>query len=108
MWKVGAFAVMLAQNGRALSGKTKPRREVRFWCAFGKVGLRYSGPLPISDLGNKYLLIVEDYFSKWTEAYPIPNQEVKTVADVLVHEFVSRYGVPGELHSDQGRNFGAN
>ena len=73
-----------------------------------RLALDILGPLPISDLGNKYLLIVEDCFSKWTEVYPIPNQEAKTVADALVHEFVSRYRVPGELHSDQGRNFGAN
>jgi hypothetical protein len=33
----------------------------------------------------------------------MPNQESKTVADVLVCEFVSR--VPGEIHSDQGRHF---
>ena len=31
------------------------------------------GPLPVSDLGNKYLLIVADYFTKWTEAFPIRN-----------------------------------
>ena len=46
-----------------------------------------------------------DYFTKWPEAYPIPNQEATTVAEVLVKELVSRFGVPVELHSDQGRNF---
>ena len=63
------------------------------------------GPLPVSDAGNKYLLIAADYFTKWPEAYPLPNQEAVTVAEVLVTEFVSRFGVPLELHSDQGRNF---
>ena len=63
------------------------------------------GPLPVSDSGNKYLLIVVDYFTKWPEAYPLPNQEASTVADILVREFVSRFGVPMKLHSDQGRNF---
>ena len=29
----------------------------------------------------------------------------KTVAKVLVEEFICRYGIPKELHSDQGRNF---
>ena len=72
-----------------------------------RLALDILGPLPISNLGNKYLFIVGDYLSKWTEAYPIANQEAKTMPDVLVHEFVSRYGVPGELHCDQGRNFEA-
>lgn len=35
----------------------------------------------------------------------IPNQESKTVVDALVNNWVCRYGVPLELHSDQGRNF---
>ena len=39
------------------------------------------------------------------EAYPIPDQQAETVASKLVEEFVCRFGVPNELHSDQGRNF---
>lgn len=63
------------------------------------------GPLPISDLGNKYLLIVADYFTKWTEVFPIQNQEANTVAEKIVKEVVSRFRVPLSIHSDQGRNF---
>ena len=33
-----------------------------------------------------------DYFSKWPEAYAVPNQEAKTVATVIVNEFVCRFG----------------
>lgn len=46
-----------------------------------------------------------DYFSKWPEAYPLPNMEATTVADVFVKNWIARFGVPMELHSDQGRNF---
>ena len=46
-----------------------------------------------------------DYFSKWPEAYALPNQEANTVAEVLVKELVCRFGVPWYIHSDQGRNF---
>ena len=63
------------------------------------------GPLPLSSQGNKYILIAADYFTKWVEAYPLANQEAVTVAEVLIREFVSRFGVPLILHSDQGRNF---
>ena len=70
-----------------------------------RVAIDILGPLPTSEEGNKYLLIAADYFTKWVEAYAIPNQEAVTVADVLVKEFVCRYGVPLFIHSDQGRNF---
>ena len=63
------------------------------------------GPLPTSDSGNKYLLIVADYFTKWTEAFPLQHQEATKFAEVIVKEVVSRFGVPLSLHSDQGRNF---
>ena len=45
-----------------------------------------------------------DHFSKWVEAFTLPNQEAVTVADVLVKEMVSQFGVPIELHSHQERN----
>ena len=63
------------------------------------------GPLPLSNKGNRYLLVATDYFTRWPEAYPIPNQEATTEARFLVEEFFSRFGVPFEVHSDQGRNF---
>ena len=70
-----------------------------------RVAIDVLGPLPETDSGNKYILIAMDYFSKWPEAYALPNQEAVTVANVLVSQFFSRFGVPAELHSDQGRNF---
>ena len=45
------------------------------------------------------------YFSKWPEALPVSNQETATVARALVEGFFCRFGMPEELHSDQGRNF---
>ena len=35
------------------------------------------GPFPESDSGNKYALVVVDSFSKWMEAYPVPNSRSK-------------------------------
>jgi hypothetical protein len=49
--------------------------------------------------------VVTDCFTKYVEIYPMPNQEAETVAKALTREFFSRYGVPEELHSDQGTQF---
>ena len=50
-------------------------------------------------------MVIGDYFSRWMEAFPIPNQEASTVADNLVDEVFLRYSAPEQLHSDQGRQF---
>ena len=51
---------------------------------FERIALDILGPLPRTKQGNKYLLVNEDYFSKWLEAIPIRNKESTTVAKKLV------------------------
>ena len=75
---------------------------------FERVALDILGPLPETAAKNKYILVVGDYFSKWTEAYALPNQEAQTVAKVVAEQWVCRFGTPRTLHSDQGRNFESN
>ncbi|GFW70250.1 hypothetical protein TNCV_3337681 [Trichonephila clavipes] len=72
---------------------------------FERIAFDILGPLPRTASGNKYLLVVMDYFTKWPEVYPIPDQEAPTVAEAVVQHWISIYGVPLPLHSDQGRNF---
>ncbi|XP_018563442.1 protein NYNRIN-like [Anoplophora glabripennis] len=72
---------------------------------FERIAIDVAGLFPRSSSGNRYILVVMDYFSKWPEIYPIPNQEAVTVAEVLFENWICRYGVTREIHSDQGRNF---
>ena len=63
------------------------------------------GPFPESKTGNRYILVVADYFTKWTEAYLIHNQEATTMAQKITDEFFLRFSLPEQLHSDQSQNF---
>ena len=63
------------------------------------------GPLPENESGNRYVLVASDYFTRWVEAYAIPNQEATTVARKLVDEMFCRFSPPEQLHSYQGRQF---
>ena len=63
------------------------------------------GPFPVSTNNNRYILVVMDYFTKYVEAYAIPDQKAETVANTIVFEFFSRFGLPLDLHSDQGKNY---
>ena len=70
-----------------------------------RVALDILGPLPLTERRNKYIVVIGDYYTKWIEAFAIPNQEAKTVAKIFFDEFVCRFGAPTYLHTDQGRNF---
>ena len=56
-------------------------------------------PFPLTPRGNKFVLVVTYYFSKWRESYPIPNQDAFMVVEKLVGEFIiiCRFGVPREI-----------
>ena len=69
------------------------------------IGINIMGPLPISNHGNNCVIVVGDYFTCWIKAYAIPDQQAETTAKTLVNEFMSRFGIPLEMHIDQGRNF---
>ena len=35
----------------------------------------------------------------------MPNMEAVTVAKILVNEVIARFGIPNQIHSDQGKQF---
>ena len=61
--------------------------------------------VPPSSQGNQYVLVVQDYFSKWPFARGLADQKAERIVQVLKDDIFSLVGPPRKLHSDQGRNF---
>jgi transposase InsO family protein len=71
------------------------------------LSLDLTGPHPATSGGHRYILTFIDHFSRWAEAVPVRNQEAVTVAKALVVHWISRFGCPLQILTDQGSCFEA-
>lgn len=70
--------------------KSKCREKIRLHCSgnpFERIGVDITGPFHITDSGNRVMLVVMDYFTKWPEVSALPNEEASTVAKALVDNY---------------------
>eukprot|EP00731_Ephydatia_muelleri_P008113 Em0004g451a len=65
------------------------------------------GPLPRSRSGNKFILVVCDYATRYPEAVAMKSVVAEYVAEELIGIF-ARVGIPREILTDQGSNFMSN
>lgn len=62
------------------------------------------GPLPISE-NARFIITMIDRFTRWPEAYPVADASAETTARTFYDGWISRYGTPATITTDQGRNF---
>lgn len=62
--------------------------QPKIWC---QVGMDLIGPMPETPRGNKYIITLTDYFSKWAEAAPLPDKTAVGVANFIYS--VSHYHI---------------
>ncbi|CAG2215708.1 unnamed protein product [Mytilus edulis] len=85
--------------------KRAPMQIQRSGFPMERIAVDILGELPKTANNNKYILVIADYYTKWTESFPMENMEASTVANIIVTEIICRFGVPTLIHSDQGRQF---
>ena len=71
---------------------------------FHRIGMDLVGHLLTTAAGNRFILVVVDYATRWPEAFPLRFTDSKTVADQLLLMF-TRVGVPEQILTDCGQNF---
>ncbi|GFX32404.1 retrovirus-related Pol polyprotein from transposon 412 [Trichonephila clavipes] len=70
------------------------------------VTLALLGPYPASRPERyKFLLVITDHFTKWSDLIPLLKASVQAIANALFENYISRYGAPISLISDNGPQF---
>ena len=69
-----------------------------------RIAIDIVGPLPRTKRGNRFILTVMDFSSRYPEAFPMRKVDAPSVCDNLIQLF-SRFGLPQQLLSDNGSNF---
>jgi len=65
----------------------------------------YVGPVPQSESGNKYFLVLTDLFSKFVVTKAVPDNTSTTAAKFLLYDVFMIYGVPYQIITDNGQHF---
>ena len=71
---------------------------------FKRIAMDLVGPLPRTKRGNRFILTICDYATRYPEAIALSSTEASQIARELIGMF-ARVGVPEEILTDQGPNF---
>ena len=82
-----------------------PMGSIRTGAPWDVLATDFLGPFPVTAHGNRYILVLTDHFSKYVEVIPVPDLTAETCANKIVNEFISRWGCPVSILSDQGRTY---
>ncbi|GKB58806.1 reverse transcriptase domain-containing protein [Tanacetum coccineum] len=92
------------QHQGKISQKDKmPQNAIQVCEIFDVWGIDFMGPFS-SSRGNKYILVVVDYFSKWVEEKALPTNDARVVVKFLKSLF-ARFGTPRAIIRDRGTHF---
>ena len=72
---------------------------------FQRIGMDILDVHHISKRQNRYIIVIVDYFTKWSIAVARKNHKAITCAEVIVNNFVCQFGVPLQILTDLGAEF---
>nr|GEW63116.1 reverse transcriptase domain-containing protein [Tanacetum cinerariifolium] len=75
---------------------------------FYKWGIDIAGPFPEGPGKVKFLIVAMDYFTKWIEAKAVVTITGGQVKKFVWDDVVCHFGIPGEIISDNGKQFSDN
>ena len=100
MWHEMSTDIQLYVKTCVTCSKNK-KPQVKPWAELGSyhegarmewVHLDMMGPLPESNSGNKYIMVMDDQYSKWIKIQSLKNISAKTTVCTAVDQFFTKFG----------------
>ncbi|RXN33963.1 gypsy retrotransposon integrase 1-like protein [Labeo rohita] len=81
-------------------------QDIRKWVTepLELLGMDLIGKLTPTENGHQYICVMVDYFTKWSEAYPLRTKNADEVTSCIL-DFFYKFGAPKRILTDQGREF---
>ena len=71
---------------------------------FERVSIDVCGPFPETESGNKFVIGLVDYLSRYALTIAVPAAPADTIAEFFVERLVLQFGAPSAIVSDMGTN----
>lgn len=93
------------KNSSRDTGKTETLHPIKPSLPFRRWGIDFIGRLPLTQRGNKWIIVAVDHCTRWPVAEAVSEATTKVVANFLYNHIFMQFGAPDEILSDRGANF---
>ena len=97
--------VSCAQKKRDVHHSKPPLLPIAVSGTWEVIAAECMGPLPVTNLGNRYIIIIGNLFTKYIETAALPSIETAIVTQVFLDKIVFRHDPPHRFLNDRGTNF---
>ena len=80
-------------------------KPIEAYLPFELMGMDILVDLKVTAKGNKHIVVITDYYTKWPEAFAVPDHKAETLAKIIVTKIMSRHGAPERIITDRGQDF---
>src|SRR3954447_13599536 len=90
---------------RGNKGGTGYLNPIKVGQPFERIGIDFVGSLERTKKGNRYILVMTDYLTKWPEAKAMKEATADNVIQFIYEKVICRHGCPKIILSDRGAHF---
>ena len=99
-----ACSTCAGRKGKPGPGRV-PMQSLPTGAPFERIAVDILDTRKVTTRKFQYVLVITDYFTKFTDAFPLRRHTAPVVADIIMRRWIAYHGVPKQLHSDQGAEF---